>query len=228
MDNQSTRKIQILWTDDEIDLLRPHIIFLREKGYEVDTASNGTDALEMVRNNYYDIIFLDENMPGLSGLETLSFIKTISPDVKVVMITKNEEESIMDEAIGSKIADYLIKPVNPNQILLSLKKNVEKQRLITRQTTSVYQNEFMQISSRLGSRLSAEEWIKLYKTLVYWELELSSSDDKAMDEVLSMQKSDANQAFFRFIRENYTKWFGKPLGERPLLSTDLFRQKIFP
>jgi len=228
MESQAARKIKILWTDDEIDLLRPHIIFLQEKGYEVDTASNGSDALDMVRNNYYDIIFLDENMPGLSGLETLSHIKTISPDVKVVMITKNEEESIMDEAIGSKISDYLIKPVNPKQILLSLKKNVEKQRLITRQTTSVYQNEFMQISSRLGSRLTAEEWIELYRTLVYWELELGSSDDKAMDEVLSMQKNEANQAFFRFIRDNYAKWIGKPLGERPLLSTDLFRHKIFP
>jgi CheY-like chemotaxis protein len=222
------RKIKILWTDDEIDLLRPHIIFLREKGYEVDTASNGSDALELVKINYYDIIFLDENMPGLSGLETLSLIKTISPDVKVVMITKNEEESIMDEAIGSKIADYLIKPVNPKQILLSLKKNVEKQRLITMQTTSVYQNEFMQISTRLGSRLSADEWIDLYRTLVFWELELSSSDDKAMDEVLTMQKSEANQTFFRFIKENYFKWFGKPIGERPLLSTDIFRQKVFP
>jgi CheY-like chemotaxis protein len=222
------RKISILWTDDEIDLLRPHIIFLREKGYEVDTASNGSDALELVRQNYYDIIFLDENMPGLSGLETLSRIKTISPNVKVIMITKNEEESIMDEAIGSKIADYLIKPVNPNQILLSLKKNVEKQRLITRQTTSVYQNEFMQIGARLGNRLNPDEWIDLYRTLVYWELELGSSDDKAMDEVLVLQKSEANQAFFRFIKENYLKWFGKPLGERPLLSTDIFRQKVFP
>jgi CheY-like chemotaxis protein len=222
------RKIRILWTDDEIELLRPHIIFLKEKGYDVDTASNGSDAVELVRQNYYDIIFLDENMPGLSGLETLSVIKTVSPDVKVVMITKSEEESIMDEAIGSKIADFLIKPVNPKQILLSLKKNIEKQRLITQQTTSVYQNKFLQIGSRLGTRMSPDEWIDLYRTLVFWELELSGSDDKAMDEVLAIQKSEANQTFFRFIRENYSKWFGKPLGERPLLSTDLFRQKIFP
>jgi len=222
------RKISILWTDDEIDLLRPHIIFLREKGYDVDTASNGSDALELVRKNYYDIIFLDENMPGLSGLETLSRIKTISPNVKVVMITKSEEESIMDEAIGSKISDYLIKPVNPKQILLSLKKNVEKQQLITKQTTSVYQNEFMQIGSQISNRLSADEWMKLYRTLVHWELELSSSDDKAMDEVLVMQKNEANQTFFRFIKDNYLNWFGKPLGERPMLPTDIFRQKVFP
>lgn len=222
------RKISILWTDDEIDLLRPHIIFLKEKGYDVDTATNGMDAVDLVKKNYYDIIFLDENMPGLSGLETLGRIKTVVPHVPVVMITKNEEESIMDEAIGSKISDYLIKPVNPRQILLSLKKNIEKKRLITEQTTSDYQNEFRQIGARLSNRLSVDEWIDIYRTLVYWELELSTSEDKAMDEVLVMQKNEANQAFFRFVKENYTGWFGKPLGERPLMSTDVFRQKVFP
>jgi CheY-like chemotaxis protein len=222
------RKIHILWVDDEIDLLRPHILFLREKGYEVDTANNGSDALDMVVRNYFDIIFLDENMPGLSGLETLGKIKTVSPNVPVVMITKSEEENIMDEAIGSKIADYLIKPVNPKQILLTLKKNVEKKRLVTQQTTSAYQMEFSQIGMRLNDRLTADEWTDIYRKLVYWELELSSSEDSAMDEILTMQKSEANTAFFRFIKENYLKWLGKPLGERPLLSTDIFRHKVIP
>lgn len=222
------RKISILWTDDEIDLLKPHIIFLKEKGYDVDTASNGTDALDLVQKNHYDIIFLDENMPGLSGLETLARMKTLNPDVPVVMITKNEEESIMDEAIGSRIADYLIKPVNPKQILLSLKKNIEKKRLITAQTTSVYQSQFREIGARLNDQLTPGEWAELYRKLVYWELELSTSDDKTMDEILSFQKSEANQAFSRFIKDNYTRWFGKPLGERPLMSTDIFRQKVFP
>ena len=222
------RKIHILWVDDEIDLLRPHIIFLREKGYEVDTANNGSDALDMVDRNYFDIIFLDENMPGLSGLETLNRIKTISPNVPVVMITKSEEENIMDEAIGSKIADYLIKPVNPKQVLLSLKKNVEKKRLITQQTTSAYQMEFSRIGMRLNDRMTADEWTDIYRKLVYWELELSTSEDSAMDEILNMQKSEANNGFARFIRENYLKWFGKSPGERPLLSTDIFRHKVFP
>lgn len=222
------RKIRILWTDDEIDLLRPHIIFLREKGYEVETANNGSDALDWVKKEHFDIIFLDENMPGLSGLETLSQIKTIAPNVPVVMITKSEEENIMDEAIGSKITDYLIKPVNPKQILLSLKKNVEQKRLVTQQTTSAYQMQFAQIGMRINDRLSFEEWKVIYRKLVHWELELSSSEDSAMDEVLAMQKNDANQAFCRFIRENYLNWFGKPLGQRPLLSTDIFRQKVFP
>lgn len=222
------RKIRILWVDDEIDLLRPHIIFLREKDYEVETANNGSDALDMVSKSHFDIIFLDENMPGLSGLETLNRIKNIAPNVPVVMITKSEEENIMDEAIGSKIADYLIKPVHPKQILLSLKKNIEKKRLVTQQTTSAYQSEFTQIGMRLNDRLSAGEWTELYRKLVYWELELGTSDDAAMDEILVMQKNDANTAFFRFIKDNYLKWFGKPLGERPMLSADIFRHKVFP
>lgn len=222
------RKTSILWTDDEIELLRPHMIFLREKGYLVDTASNGSDALDLVRKNFYDIIFLDENMPGLSGLETLALIKKIQPDIPVIMITKSEEESIMDEAIGSKIADYLIKPVNPKQILLSLKKNVDRKRLVTQQTTSVYQSEFAQIGSRLNNRMTIPDWTELYRKLVYWEIELGGSDDKAMDEVLAFQKTEANQAFGRFIKENYAGWFGKKLGERPMMSTDIFRQKVFP
>jgi CheY-like chemotaxis protein len=204
------------------------MIFLREKGYQVDTASNGSDALDLVGKNYYDIIFLDENMPGLSGLETLARIKKIQPDIPVIMITKSEEESIMDEAIGSKIADYLIKPVNPKQILLSLKKNVDRKRLVTQQTTSVYQSEFAQIGSRLNNRMNIPDWTELYRKLVYWEIELGGSDDKAMDEVLSFQKTEANQAFGRFVKENYAGWFGRKLGERPMMSTDIFRQKVFP
>jgi CheY-like chemotaxis protein len=214
-------KPRILWTDDEIDLLRAHIIFLESKGYDVETANNGLDAVEKVKENYYDIIFLDENMPGMTGLETLTQIKTISPNVPVVMITKSEEENIMDEAVGSKIADYLIKPVNPKQILLSLKKNIDQQRLVTQQTTSAYQ---MQINDRLNYK----EWIDVYKKLVHWEIELSQSDDSTMDEILAMQKEDANNAFFRFIKDHYLNWFIQDIGERPLLSPDIFKHKIFP
>ncbi len=222
------RKIKILWTDDEIDLLRAHIIFLQEKGYDVFTANNGTDAIDLVKENHFDIIFLDENMPGLTGLETLNEIKALSPNIPVVMITKSEEEDIMDEAIGSKMADYLIKPVNPKQILLSLKKNIDQKRLVTQQTTSAYQTDFAQISMRLNDRLSFDDWKDIYRKLVYWELELSSSDDSTMDEVLTMQKNDANKAFFRFVKDNYQDWFQKPLGERPLFSVDIFKQKVFP
>ena len=179
-------KPRILWTDDEIDLLRAHIIFLESKGYEVETANNGLDAIEKVKENYYDIIFLDENMPGLTGLETLTQVKTIVPNVPVVMITKSEEENIMDEAVGSKIADYLIKPVNPNQILLSIKKNIDQQRLVTQQTTSAYQMQFGKIGMQINDRLNYKEWIDIYKKLVHWEIELSHSEESAMDEILAM------------------------------------------
>ncbi len=221
-------KPRILWTDDEIDLLRAHIIFLEEKGYEVDTANNGSDAVEKVKNEFYDIIFLDENMPGLTGLETLTEIKTISPNIPVVMITKSEEENIMDEAIGSKIADYLIKPVNPKQILLTLKKNIDQKRLVTQKTTSGYQMQFGQIGMQINDRLNFDEWKEIYKKLVHWEIELSQSDDSTMDEVLAMQKDDANKAFFKFVKENYVDWFTQNLDERPMLSPDIFKQRVFP
>lgn len=219
---------RILWTDDEIDLLRAHIIFLKEKGYDVETASNGPDAVEKVQNNFYDIIFLDENMPGMTGLETLTQIKTIAPNVPVVMITKSEEENIMDEAVGSKIADYLIKPVNPKQILLSLKKNIDQKRLVTQQTTSAYQMEFAKIGMQISDRLTYKEWIDIYKKLVHWEIELSQSEDSTMDEILTMQKEDANKVFFRFIKDNYLYWFQQEIGERPMLSPDIFKHRIFP
>ncbi len=221
-------KPRILWTDDEIDMLRAHIIFLQEKGYEVETATNGSDAIEKVQENFYDIIFLDENMPGLSGLETLTQIKETSPNVPVVMITKSEEENIMDEAVGSKIADYLIKPVNPKQILLTLKKNIDQKRLVTQQTTTAYQTQFAQIGMQIDHRLSFDEWKNIYRKLVHWELELSESDDSAMDQILSMQKEDANKAFFRFVKENYEDWFNLDPGERPMLSPDIFKQIVFP
>lgn len=224
----SLKKTQILWTDDEIDSLRAHIIFLREKGFEVVTANNGSDAIELVRNAFFDIIFLDENMPGLSGLQTLNEIKTIDPNVPVVMITKSEEENIMDEAIGSKMADYLIKPVNPNQILHSIKKNVEQRRLVTERTTSAYQSEFSKIGMQLSDDLSFAEWVEVYKKLVFWELELSTSEDSGLHEVLRMQKAEANNLFARFVRVNYQSWFSQNQNERPMISTDIFRKKIIP
>lgn len=221
-------KPRILWTDDEIDLLRAHIIFLQEKGYEIETANNGLDAVEKVQKEFFDIIFLDENMPGMTGLETLTKIKAISPNIPVIMITKSEEENIMDEAIGSKIADYLIKPVNPKQILLSLKKNIDQKRLVTQKTTSAYQMQFAQIGAQINDRLTFDEWKDIYKKLVHWETELSNSDDSTMDEILAMQKDDANKAFFIFVKENYIDWFTQDLDERPMLSPDIFKQRVFP
>ena len=222
------RKIRILWTDDEIDLLKPYILFLEEKDYDVSTAANGADAIQLVNGNSYDLIFLDENMPGLSGLETLEQIKSITPTTPVVMITKNEEEDIMDEALGSKISDYLIKPVNPKQILLTIKKNIDTKRLVTQKTTSNYQSQFNQIGQRINSARYFDEWVEIYSKLVYWESELETSGGEGMEDILRLQKTEANKECARFIRTNYPGWFSGNDPDSPLLSPHMFPKKVFP
>ncbi len=220
------RKERILWADDEIDLLRPYILFLEEKGYEVVTATNGKDAIEHVSRESFDIIFLDENMPGLSGLEALTQIKEFDPNVPVVMITKSEEENIMDMAIGNKIADYLTKPVNPSQILLTLKKNIHKKEIVTEHATSVYRSEFGRIGMQINDSLTYDDWVEVYKKLVYWELELAEAGN-GLDEMLGMQKDEANSTFTKFIKKNYLTWFENP-ESRPLISPEIFKTKVFP
>ncbi len=215
----------ILWADDEIDLLKPHILFLKNKGYDIVTVNNGRDALEMVDNNHFDLIILDENMPGLTGLETLSRIKQSAPHVPVIMITKSEEENIMNQAIGNKIADYLIKPVNPHQILLSIKKNLHSEQLVSEQATSDYRQEFGRISSLINDSYTIEDWYELYGKLVFWELQLASTDTN-MDELLEMQKTEANFAFAKFIKKNYEKWITS--DSHPLMSHEIFKTKVFP
>jgi DNA-binding response OmpR family regulator len=222
------KKVQLLWTDDEIDLLRPHILFLEEKGYSVATASNGDDAIELVRKNNFDLIFLDENMPGLSGLETLGKIKLIQPGVPIVMITKSEEEDIMDAAIGSQIADYLIKPVNPNQILLSIKKNIDNKKLITSITTSGYQSQFGNIGQQISEAVDFNDWVEIYNRILYWELELEKSQDNSMLEVFQMQKNEANVEFGKFIKNNYLNWLKADSEKKPLLSPSVMRNVVFP
>lgn len=219
--------VHILWADDEIDLLKPHVIFLESKGYDVTTVNSGNDAVDQVKENFFDIVFLDENMPGLSGLEALQQIKSLDPDLPVVMITKSEEESIMEEAIGSKISDYLIKPVNPNQILLSLKKNLDDERLIGEKASSGYQQEFRQIGMKLMGRLDLEEWYELHKRLVYWSLELEKTQDEGLAEVFRTQHREANSQFARFIKDNYIDWLHDG-DEAPLMSHTLFKEKVAP
>lgn len=216
----------LLWVDDEIELLKAHILFLEKKGYEIETVSNGQDAIDKCGKTTYDLILLDENMPGLSGLETLARIKEISPITPVVMVTKSEEENIMDQAIGSKIADYLIKPVNPTQILLTLKKNIHKKEIVAEVAQSAYQQNFGKIGMQINDSLTFEDWKELYKRLIYWELELSETDS-SMDEMLSMQKSEANSAFTKFVYKHYEQWINNP-DERPIMSPDIFKTKVFP
>ena len=220
----------LLWVDDEIELLHAHIIFLEKKGYEVITVSNGTDAIDECRHHNFDLVLLDEMMPGISGLETLQQIKEILPATPVVMVTKSEEENIMDQAIGSKIADYLIKPVNPNQILLTLKKNIHQKEIVTEVTQTGYQQNFMNISTRIDSCRTINDWMEVYKLIVHWELELSSTDSN-MTDMLMMQKSEANNSFAKFIRNNYLDWMdAKNMKDpnRPLMSNSIFSNKIFP
>lgn len=220
-------EINILWADDEIDLLKPHILFLEEKGYKVFTTNSGDEALEYLDYQQIDIVFLDEQMPGLSGIETLSKVKEKFPSLPVVMITKSEEEYIMEDAIGSKISDYLIKPVNPNQILLSIKKNLDTKRLVSEKTTLDYQQEFRNLSMRINDRLDPQEWVEVYRKLVHWELELDGSNDDSMEEILAMQKQDANNAFCKFYQNNYFDWLAAS-EDAPIMSHTVFPKKIIP
>jgi CheY-like chemotaxis protein len=217
---------KILWVDDEIELLKAHILFLEKKGYEVVTVSNGTDAIEECQQQSFDLVMLDEMMPGLTGLETLQRIKQITPATPVVMCTKSEEENIMDQAIGSKIADYLIKPVNPMQILLTLKKNIHKREIVTEVTQTGYQQNFSKIGMQINDSYTLEDWKEVYKRLVYWELELSETDSE-MSDLLKMQKAEANNGFAKFIRKNYLGWVQNS-EDRPIMSPDIFKKTVFP
>ncbi|WP_423146578.1 PglZ domain-containing protein [Rubrolithibacter danxiaensis] len=221
------QETNILWADDEIALLKPHILFLNEKGYQVKTVTNGSDAVDSFRNNFYDLVFLDENMPGLTGLETLAEIKNISPEVPIVLITKNEEEHLMEDAIGSKIDDYLIKPVNPKQILLTIKKLTENKRLISQKTSMAYQQDFRNLGMTLNENLSFTEWVDVYKKLVYWELSLEKLEDAGMHEILTMQKAEANVQFCKFVEKNYLSWLKDP-DSGPVTSNALMKKKVFP
>ncbi|MCM1006038.1 MAG: PglZ domain-containing protein [Prevotella sp.] len=216
---------RILWADDEIDLLKPHIMFLKAKGYEVETASNGRDAIDALCAEHFDLVLLDENMPGISGLETLTLINQQFPQLPVIMITKSEEENLMNQAIGNKIADYLIKPVNPSQILLSLKKNLHSSELVAAQASSSYQQEFQMLSSKISRAESIEDFYELYRSLVYWEMNLATTETH-MDEMLAMQTRDANYNFAKFVKQNYESWVNTT--EHPLMSHELFKRRVFP
>lgn len=219
--------INILWADDEIELLKPQIFFLEEKGYKVTPVTNGHDAIDQCRGQQYDVVFLDESMPGISGLETLAQIKTINSNLPVVMITKNEEENIMEEAIGAQISDYLIKPVKPNQILLTLKKIIDNKRLVSAKTNSEYQRAFQKLFADIHMQMDHNEWAELYGRLVYWETELEKSVDPGMKEVMQMQKQEANVEFNKFVCDNYLDWINKNI-DAPVMSHTLMEKKVIP
>ncbi len=222
------RKVKILWVDDEIDILKSQIVFLETKGYSIDTAKDGYAAIEKIEKSSYDIVFLDENMPGMSGIEVLSRIKEKQSSLPVIMITKSEDEEIMETALGSRISDYLIKPVNPKQVLLTIKKHIDTNRLISEKSSSDYQTEFAKIGMQIQDASTFEDWVAVYKKMVYWELELSESPGSQMEEVLLMQKSEANNEFAKFVKKNYLNWFTFDNQEKPLLSPSVFNKYVFP
>jgi CheY-like chemotaxis protein len=219
---------KILWVDDEIDSLTSQIMFLENKGYEVETKTNGFDAVEFVKENIVDVVLLDESMPGITGLQTLQQIKAQNNNLPVVLITKNEAENLMDEAIGSQISDYLIKPVNPNQVWLSLKKLIDNKRLVAEKTTAAYQQEFRSLFMTLNSNPNYTEWMDLYKKIVYWELEMKKSDSPEMQEVFQTQKQEANTEFFKFISKNYASWVSPKSVDAPIMSHTLLKFKVLP
>src|SRR3954447_13508835 len=219
---------KILWVDDEIESLNSQILFLENKGYEVQTKTNGFDAVEYVKSNIVDVVLMDESMPGITGLQTLQQIKEVNSNLPVVLITKNEAENLMDEAIGSQISDYLIKPVNPNQVWLSLKKLIDNKRLVAEKTTSAYQQQFRNLFMALNSNPDYNEWMEIYKKLVYWELEMKKSDSPEMQEVFQTQKTEANTEFFKFISKNYANWLNGKSNDAPVMSHTLFKNKILP
>ena len=208
--------------------LHSHILFLQNKGYEVNAMTNGLDAIDFVKEHPVDVVLLDETMPGISGLETLAKIKEANQQVPVVLITKNETENLMDEAIGRQITDYLIKPVNPNQVLLSLKKIIDNKRLVAETTTTAYQQQFRELFMALNNNPDFTEWMDLYKKLVYWELEMEKSNSPEMQEVFQTQKQEANTEFFKFISKNYTKWISPKAVDTPVMSHNLMSRKVFP
>lgn len=220
-------KFKVLWVDDEIEILKPHILFLNNKNYELITAVSGDEALDIIHSDKdIDAVLLDENMPGLSGLDTLQKIKQINASIPVIMITKSEEEHIMDTAIGRQIADYLIKPINPNQVLIALKKVLENKKLITENTTQSYRQEFMDIMNSIQSANSWQAWIDVYKKIVFWDMQLDVSEDKSMRDVLYTQKQDANKEFAKFIEKNYAAWLHKKQSDVPVMSHTLIKQKF--
>ena len=220
--------VKIIWVDDEIESLQSQKLFLESKGYEVKTFTNGFDAIDFVKENHVDVVLLDETMPGITGLETLAKIKEVNQSLPVVLITKNETENLMDDAIGSQISDYLIKPVKPNQVLLSLKKIIDNKRLVAEKTTSAYQQQFRHLFTALNSNPDYNEWMEIYKKLVYWELEMEKSDSPEMQEVLQSQKSEANTEFFKFVSKNFASWVNPKSNEGPVMSHSLFKFKVLP
>lgn len=217
---------KILWIDDEVDLLKPHIVFLENKGYQITPINNVNEAIEILDSEKFQLVLLDENMPGISGLEAIPMLKEKDSTMKIVMVTKSEEEHIMEQAIGSSISDYILKPVNPNQILLSLKKNLQEDNLVEQKTILEYQQEFRNLSMELSYLKTYQDWAEYYKKIMNWELKFDKIVDNDFADLLQSQKEDANIQFAKFIERNYESWLHS--SDKPMMSHTLFKDKVKP
>lgn len=217
---------KILWIDDEVDLLKPHMVFLEKKGYDVTPVNNVNEALEFIDQGNFALVLLDENMPGISGIEAIPMIKDKNSALKIVMVTKNEEEHIMEQAIGSQISDYILKPVNPHQILLSLKKNLHEDSLVEQKTILQYQQEFRNLSMELSYLRTYQQWAEYYKKILNWEIKFDKVSDNEFSDLLQSQKEEANIQFAKFIEKHYEDWLHS--NEKPLMSHTLFKEKVKP
>ncbi len=212
--------------DDEIELLRPHVLFLEEKGYRVTTVTNAEDAIELTARTDFDLLLLDEMLNGMDGLTALNEIQNLQPGLPVIMVTKNEEERLMEEAIGARIVDYLTKPVNPSQILLVCKKILESKKIAGERISRDYSSEFSQIAARIMGPLTWKDWIEIHLRLCDYELDLDQHPDLGLQQTLFDQKRDCNTEFGRFIERNYSGWLFS--DDRPALSIDIFKRYVKP
>jgi CheY-like chemotaxis protein len=216
----------ILWVDDEIDNLKSHIIFLEERGYKVTPATNGDDAIALIGKKNFDLVLLDEMMPGKDGLTTLEEIKEKNPHLPVIMVTKNEEENLMDQAIGEKIDDYLTKPVNPSQVLSAVKKILGKKRIREEHLSKKYAEDFNRVRSTLAGPVSWREWIEIHRLLSEWDLEMEDFKEIGLSETHFTQRRECDLEFGRFVERNYVDWVEKK--DSPSLSVDVVPKYLYP
>ena len=218
---------KVLWADDEIELLRPHHLFLDEKGFKVTPVSNGEDALALVEKEDFDIVLLDEMMPGLDGLSTLEQLKELKPHVPVIMITKNEEERLMDEAIGKRIDDYLTKPVNPSQIFMACKKILDSRQIRQSRAGQDYVARAAQVREWLSGPVGWQTWVDVHRLLCEWEIEVAQLSDAGLRQMVEDQRRECNQEFCRFIENHYAAWVDDE-DDSPPLSVDVVNEFVAP
>ena len=219
---------RILWVDDEVELLEPHLLFLRQRDYQVDTASHGDDALELIRREPYDLVLLDEQMPGRRGLEVLEELRKEAPHVRVVMVTKSEEDQTMQEAIGRQVDDYLVKPASPRQVLSVVTRLLQGSRLQQQLAAQDFAGRFAELSQDKDRAEHWRDFFRLYSELVDWELRLEDAGESGLVDSVRALRVDLRREFGGHVRVEYPRWLRAEPDGRPTLSTDVVRRWLLP